>query len=370
MKMMWQQKKKAVTVWTASLCAAAMLFPAAAYSANKPVEVFLNGQTISFGERGPVMLDGRTLVPFRAMFEALGYKVTWNEETQTAIGERDGFIIQLPVNSLLVTVDGQETALDVPARILGGSTYVPLRFVSEHSGYEVIYTSTPNAFKIGVSDGTSAAPIPLRPEPHSIIGRVTDELGEGESGIPVKASSLDATDIEATDVSDEYGYYAIVLPDAEGEWQVDDEYELDYGGGVRYGGKLLPDSAEPVASDQGGVIHLSATPITGSLRMELATEGVIAEEVVLTLSPISPMPDGTEGETFVKRASSLEDGIGLDEVPVGQYEITAHYMPIGGGNPIPMSLRLKDGGAFAADIRPTFQAHPVYSYMLEIEVKA
>lgn len=369
MKMMWQRKKKAVTVWTASVCAAAMLFPAAAYSANKPVEVFLNGQTMSFGETRPLMLEGRTLVPFRAMFEALGYTVSWNEETYTAIGEKDGFIIQLPVNSLLVTVDGEERALDVPARMLEGSTYVPLRFVSEHSGYEVIYMSTPNAFKIAVSDGTSDVPIPLQPEPHSIIGRVTDEQGEGESGIPVKASNLDAPDKQETAISDEYGYYAIELPDAEGEWQVDDEYELDYGGGVHYGGKLLSDSTVPVSSDQGGVIHLSATPITGSIRMELATEGVAAEEVVLTLSPVAPMPDGTEGETVVKRASSLSDGIGLNELPIGQYEITAHYMPIG-GNPIPMSLRLKDGGAFVEDIQPTFQAHPVYSYMLEIEVKA
>lgn len=369
MKTMWQRKKKAVTVWTASVCAAAMLFPAAAYSADKPVEVFLNGQTMSFGETGPVMLDGRTLVPFRAMFEALGYQVTWDADTQSAIGEKDGFIIQLPVNSHLVTVDGEETALDVPARMLEGSTYVPLRFVSEHSGYDVLYMSTANAFKIGVSDGTSNVPIPLLPEPHSIIGRVTDEQGEGKSGIPVKASSLDDPGKEETILSDPYGYYAIDLPDVDGEWQVDDEYELDYGEGVRYGGKLLPDSAEPVSSDKGGVRNMAAIPITGSLRMELTDAGVASEEVVFTLSPIGPMPDGTEGETIVKRASILDDGIVLDELPIGKYEITAHYMPLG-GNPVPMSLRMNDGDAFVSAITPTFREHPVHDYMLEIEVKS
>ncbi|MDF2838008.1 MAG: hypothetical protein K0Q63_3648, partial [Paenibacillus sp.] len=336
MKETWQRNKKAVTVLTASL-AAAMLFPAAVFSANKPVEVFLNGQTLSFGEAKPIMMDGRTLVPFRAMFEALGYSVTWDEDAHTAIGERDGFMIRLPVNSHLATVGGEETALDVPALILEGNIYVPLRFVSEHSGYEVIYMSTANALKIGVSDGSSDVPIPLQPEPRSIIGRVTDEQGEAERGIPIKANSLNTQGAEETSLSDEYGYYAIELPDADGQWQLGNTYELDYGGAV-YSGKLLTDAAEPVSSDEGGVSDLVAVAITGSLRLQMADAGVAAQDVVLTFSPIAPLPDGTEGETVVKRAAMLDDGMGLNQLPIGQYEITAHYMPIG-GNPVPMSVR-------------------------------
>ncbi len=365
MKETWQRNKKAVTVLAASLTAAT-LFPISAYSADKPVEVFLNGRTLPFEEARPVMLDGRTLVPFRAMFEALGYKVTWDADAQTAIGEKDGFILRLPVNSHLVEVGGKETALDVPARILAGSTYVPLRFVSEHSGYEVIYMSTASAFKIGVSDGSSLVPIPLKPEPHSIIGRVTDEHGGGESGIPITANSQEAPGEEKSALSDQYGYYAIDLPNIDGQWQVDETYELNYGGAV-YSGQLLSDASRPFDSDEGGVNNLTAVAITGSLRMELADIGLAAEDVVLTLSPIGPLPDGTEGETIVRRAAMLGDGIGLNELPIGQYEITAHYMPLG-GIPVPMSIRLKGGGAFVSAIQPTFREHPSHDYMLEIEV--
>jgi hypothetical protein len=101
--------------------------------------------------------------------------------------------------------------------------------------------------------------------------------------------------------------------------------------------------------------------------MELADIGLAAEDVVLTLSPIGPLPDGTEGETIVKRAAMLGDGIGLNELPIGQYEITAHYMPLG-GIPVPMSIRLKGGGAFVSAIQPIFREHPSHDYMLEIEV--
>src|SRR5690606_28877804 len=114
---------------------------------------------------------------------------TWDEENQIAKGDKDGFMIELPVGSMIATVGGAETPLDVPAQIVDGRTLVPLRFVSEYSGYDVTYLSMPNAFKIGIADEPGITPIPLQPEPWLIVGRVTEEDGDAEPGIPVRAGS-------------------------------------------------------------------------------------------------------------------------------------------------------------------------------------
>ena len=77
-----------------------MLFTAftAVNSAGEDVKVILDGQEITF-DVPPQIIEGRTLVPFRAIFEALGYTVDWMEETQTVISLRAGKFISMQIGS-------------------------------------------------------------------------------------------------------------------------------------------------------------------------------------------------------------------------------------------------------------------------------
>ncbi|RQD70825.1 MAG: hypothetical protein D5S00_03040, partial [Tindallia sp. MSAO_Bac2] len=75
--------------------------------------------------------DGRTLVPIRAIAEALGSEVEWNGETRVVGFQKDGDVILLQVGSRIVTVNGEQQQIEVPAEINEERTYVPLRFVSE-----------------------------------------------------------------------------------------------------------------------------------------------------------------------------------------------------------------------------------------------
>lgn len=85
----------------------------------------------------PTIRDGRTLVPVRFVSESLGATVLWDGETRM-IDILDGTNkITLQVDSKKVTVNGVEKELDVPATIIGGSTMVPIRFVSENLGASV-----------------------------------------------------------------------------------------------------------------------------------------------------------------------------------------------------------------------------------------
>jgi len=94
------------------------------------IDVILDGRPLSF-DVPPQIVDGRTLVPLRAIFEALGAEVNWNETTQTITGTKDGTTVVLPLGSTTPTVNGQTVIIDVPAMVQNGRTLVPLRFVAE-----------------------------------------------------------------------------------------------------------------------------------------------------------------------------------------------------------------------------------------------
>ncbi|MBQ7040108.1 MAG: hypothetical protein IJN39_06025, partial [Clostridia bacterium] len=85
----------------------------------------------------PVIMNGRTMVPFRAIFEALGCTVSWDAETRTATGIRNGRKIQLTIGDKTARIGDQPQTLDQEAVIENSRTLVPLRFVSEALGAEV-----------------------------------------------------------------------------------------------------------------------------------------------------------------------------------------------------------------------------------------
>ena len=85
----------------------------------------------------PMIQHGRTLVPLRAIFEALDVDVEWIAETRTVIGTTDDTRIELTVDSTRTLVNGVEGTLDVPATIIEGRTLVPVRFIAESTGQNV-----------------------------------------------------------------------------------------------------------------------------------------------------------------------------------------------------------------------------------------
>lgn len=100
------------------------------------IKITLNGEYITF-DQPPVIENGRTLVPMRSIFEAFGAQVLWDPETKTVTGILDGKIIKLTINGTEAYVDGVRNTLDVPAKIIGGRTMVPVRFVSESLNADV-----------------------------------------------------------------------------------------------------------------------------------------------------------------------------------------------------------------------------------------
>ena len=92
---------------------------------------------IPTGDQQPIIADGRTLVPLRAVMEALGFEVEW-EPTQNRVNlEKPGFDISLTIGSRIMVVNGNNVSLDVSAQLINNRTMVPLRAISEATGMEV-----------------------------------------------------------------------------------------------------------------------------------------------------------------------------------------------------------------------------------------
>lgn len=89
----------------------------------------------------PTVVDGRTLVPLRAIFEAIGATVTWDSTTSTATGVKDGTVVVIQIDNTTAYVNGEARILDVPAQLINGRTMVPTRFISESMGCEVTWYS-------------------------------------------------------------------------------------------------------------------------------------------------------------------------------------------------------------------------------------
>ncbi len=87
----------------------------------------------------PLISDGRTLVPVRFIAESFGADVDWNGDTKTVTVKNGGKEINLTLGSAEITVDGTKSALDVPAQSIEGRTMVPLRAIVEALGKEVFW---------------------------------------------------------------------------------------------------------------------------------------------------------------------------------------------------------------------------------------
>lgn len=103
---------------------------------GQDIKVYLDGELLSF-DVPPRIEQGRTLVPLRAIFEAMGATVDWDQSSQIVTATRQEVIVQLPIGSKSPTVNGIVWPLDVPAKIVGDRTLAPLRFVGEAFGGKV-----------------------------------------------------------------------------------------------------------------------------------------------------------------------------------------------------------------------------------------
>ncbi len=130
-------KKKLLSLTSAAAVAAAAIFmPGCAL--GRDVNVTLNGTPLELSQP-PIVKDGVTLVPIRAVFEALGMDVSWNGGDNSVTAVKNGKSVFVTVGSSAARINGQAVELDQAPVIENGVTFVPLRVIGEAMGVDVAW---------------------------------------------------------------------------------------------------------------------------------------------------------------------------------------------------------------------------------------
>ena len=110
----------------------------AAEEAEQKISVYLNGEEIDFSQE-PVVIDRRTMIPLRGIFEKMGYSISWDASTKSCLISNDIQKITMRDGHKGMQVNDQAFMLDVPAQIINDSFMIPLRAVAECTGAVVTW---------------------------------------------------------------------------------------------------------------------------------------------------------------------------------------------------------------------------------------
>lgn len=133
-------KRKLLSLCMALACAFTMANTVLAEDASP--KVVLNQRELTFTDQQPVILEDRTLVPARGVFESMGAKVSWTEEKReveiSTNGSKTRILLNIdnPTMQILTfnnifAADTEEVTLDVAPQIINDRTMIPLRAISE-----------------------------------------------------------------------------------------------------------------------------------------------------------------------------------------------------------------------------------------------
>ena len=117
--------------------------------AQGPIKVIVGGKRIRL-DVWPDIINDRTMVPLRAIFEELGADVDWNGETRTVTSTKGETTIKLTIDDPVMYVNGEEVALDSPACIVENRTLVPVRAISEAFDLKVEWDSDTRTVRVRV----------------------------------------------------------------------------------------------------------------------------------------------------------------------------------------------------------------------------
>jgi len=165
--------------------------------AGEGPKVKLKGKDVKFNVP-PVIKEGRTLIPVRAIMNGLGAEVTWDEAAKTVTIVRDGVTVVVTLDSRVITVNGEEQEMDVPAQLISNSTFVPIRFVAQALNMNVDWDEETGTVDIG--DGTETTTDETTTDETTTDETTTDETTTDETTTD-ETTTDETTDGDSTDTT-------------------------------------------------------------------------------------------------------------------------------------------------------------------------
>ena len=126
-----------------------------AVNASAGISVVINDKPVEFGDVAPQIIESRTMVPLRAIFEALNATVDWDDATKTVKSTKGDTTISLTIGENKLIKNGEDKELDVPAQIIESRTLVPVRAISEAFDCKVDWEDSTKTVKITYEEKTN-----------------------------------------------------------------------------------------------------------------------------------------------------------------------------------------------------------------------
>lgn len=173
--------------------------------------VAINGKQLNL-DVPPVTYNGTTLVPMRAVFEALGASVFWDGSNNTVTVMKGETVIQLKINSNTGMVNGIKKPVAIPAMLIDGSTMIPIRFVAENMNCTVNWNGNINTIEIRTSNTNNTnnnkseiTPPKTTPQTENKVNNTPSILNNTNQNttIPLNEKLKDTQQIQATEDKNE-----------------------------------------------------------------------------------------------------------------------------------------------------------------------
>jgi N-acetylmuramoyl-L-alanine amidase len=142
-----------------------MLIAAAPSSASSWITVTLDGKNFSF-DVPPQLINGRAMVPLRAIFEAMGVTAGWDGNAQMVTGTKGDTVVILTIGSTSPTINGRVVTIDQPGVVIDNRTLAPLRFVAETFGSTVAWDENTQTASITMGGTATTSILPIGNNSH------------------------------------------------------------------------------------------------------------------------------------------------------------------------------------------------------------
>lgn len=152
-------KLKAVLCAFAAVCIIGI--GTAALAEEEVVSVVVDNEKVVFEDQQPVILDGTTLVPIRAVFEKAGADVTWDQESKTATLIKGNYTVKITVGDSVLYKNNSQIALTVSALMYNNRILIPVRAIGEAMDFNIKWDGFHSTVFVG-TDGTEYRPYAAR----------------------------------------------------------------------------------------------------------------------------------------------------------------------------------------------------------------
>jgi hypothetical protein len=142
--------------------------------ADQPIQIFINNQQLAT-DVSPVIENGTTLVPIRAIFEGLGCMIGWDASAEIVLATKNGTQYQFKIGSNVYEINSISKVTPTSPKIINGRAMVPLRIVSEAMGYNVSWNGDTQIINI-TGDGNATTTNTVNNTSLTIAGQEKQEL--------------------------------------------------------------------------------------------------------------------------------------------------------------------------------------------------